>query len=729
MVKHCWAKERAGRVANLVGALVVLLAAQAAPAAPAAQAAQGGRAHLGRLGPAPARQQLSLVLPLRANLAALERFAAAVATVGSPLYGHYESIPALARRFGASGADRARVTSFLHRFGARSVRIDRTGLFADATMPVAAAQRVFGTALGRYASARVSRFVAPTGAVRMPSALSGAVTGVVGLDTRPLFGGRSAPVATASQFAHAPAKFGRDNTFSGYQQRSGTGAGCAAALAQRGFTPNQYLTAYDYAPLQSAGLTGQGERVALIEIDGYRYSDLTSFASCFGLPIPAVSGFGVNLRHPLAPGGESTLDLEILTATAPGLKAVDVYESRARAADVLRSLTAPLQNGSRVPQVISASLGTCEPALQISIGASGIRSAEGALALAAASGISVLSSSGDAGSTSCIGRSGPIDALAVSYPASSPWVTAVGGTNVNLNAANQLSGQIVWNDAPFNLSAGGGGVSRLFGRPSYQRDFVAPSRRGVPDVSLLADVLPGYDIYCTAADCARASGGNPWIAVGGTSAASPLLAGGFALIDQALRAHQKQDLGAANSLLYQIARTNSVPGVFSDITGSDNDLGPYLPGGNHRPLGCCSATPGYDLATGLGSVDMAKLALVATATQPAIAQVGLSLPGQRPVARHHLVARLTCSRRCIVRAAAQISISGGAGLAVNSSRQLLRTKGTRNAKLNFSPGQLRRLRSALRRHWAVTAHVFGELLDPGGNVEATSAVRTLPIRH
>src|SRR6202022_2891066 len=116
---------------------------------------------------------------------------------------------------------------------------------------------------------------------------------------------------------------------------------------------------------------------------------------------------------------------------------------------------------------------------------------------------------------------------------------------------------------------------------------------------------------------------NPWIAVGGTSAASPLLAGGFALVDQTLRAHQKQDLGAANSLLYQITRTNSVPGVFSDVTGSDNDLGTYLPGGNHRPLGCCSATPGYDLATGLGSVDMAKFALVATATQPAIAQIGL----------------------------------------------------------------------------------------------------------
>jgi kumamolisin len=725
VVKYCWGKKRAGWATTLVVALVGLLAC----VAPAAQAAPVAHAKLARLGPAPAHQRLSLVLPLRANLAGLERFAAAVTTVGSPLYGQYEPIPMLARRFGASTTDRARVTSFLHRSGASSVRIDRTGLFADATMPVAAAQRVFGTALGRYQSGRVTRFVAPTGAVRMPSALAGAITGVVGLDTRPLFGGRTAPVATTSHFAHAPAKFSRDNTFSGYQQRSGTGVGCGPALAQRGFTPNQYLTAYDYAPLQSAGLTGQGERVALIEIDGYRYSDLTSFASCFGLPIPAVSGFGVNLSHPLAPGGESTLDLEILDAAAPGLKAVDVYESRARASDVLRSLTAPLQNGSRVPQVISASLGTCEPALQISIGTSGIRAAEGALALAAASGISVLSSSGDAGSTSCIGRSGPIDALAVSYPASSPWVTAVGGTNVELNAANQISAQIVWNDAPYNLSAGGGGLSSLFRRPDYQKGFVSQGRRGVPDVAMLADVLPGYDIYCTAADCAKAGGGNPWVAVGGTSAASPLLAGGFALVDQTLRAHQKQSLGVANSLLYQIARTNSAAGVFSDVTGSDNDLGPYLPGGNHRPLGCCSATPGYDLATGLGSVDLAKLALVATATQPAIAKIGLSLPRQRPLASHRLLARLTCSRRCIVRATAQISISGGRGIAVTSIRQLLLKTGARIAKLALSPGQLSRVRSALRRHRLVSAHVFGELLDSGDNVEAVTVVRTLRIRH
>jgi kumamolisin len=421
------------------------------------------------------------VLPLRADLAGLEQFATAVTTPGSPQYGQFEPIATLARRFGASAVNRVRVIGYLRRAGARAVKIDATGLFADATMDIGQAQRLFGTSLARFATADAQRYVAPAGATHVPAALSGSVTGVVGLDTEPLF---SAPQTTvAGRFARsAPQSFRSDNVVSGYLERTGTAAGCPQALAQRGFTPNQYLTAYDYAPLHATAINGQGERVALIEIDGFRYSDLRAFASCFGLGVPAINGYGVGLKKPLAPGGETTLDLEVLDAAAPGLKEVDVYESKAQAADVLRSLTAPLQVRGKTPEVISASLGTCEPALYESIGTAGIRAAEGALAAAAASGISVLASSGDDGSTACPGRDGPIDQLAVSYPASSPFVTGIGGTNVTLNANNTIASQTVWNDAPDDLSAGGGGVSGLFKRPSYQNGFVTINRRVVPDV-------------------------------------------------------------------------------------------------------------------------------------------------------------------------------------------------------------------------------------------------------
>lgn len=717
MVTHHWGCRYALRIALLAVSILALAVQSAAASGPAATVA--------RLGAAPGAQRLSLMLPLRADVSGLERLANAVSTVGSPQYGQFGSITELARRYGASAPDRARVLRFLRRSGASGVRIDRTGLFADATMTVASAQRAFGTALSRFGSAQATRFVAPSWSPRLPAALRGAATGVVGLDTRPVFANHPS-VAGASRFGHAPARLAAAGGFSGYQTRSGTPSGCAGAVADRGFTPNQYLTAYGYAGLQAGGATGAGERVALIEIDGYRYSDITSFASCFGLPVPAVNSYGVNLGHPLAPGGESTLDLEVLDAAAPGLKAIDVYESRSRASDVLRSLTAPLQNSRRVPEIISASLGTCEPALALAIGAGGVRAVEGELALTTAAGISVLAASGDTGSSDCIGRNGPIPALAVNFPASSPYVTGVGGTNFALSPTNQIAQQQVWNDAPYNVGAGGGGLSRLFARPGYQKGFLAATRRGVPDVALLSDPLPGYAVYCTARDCQQ-GGPGPWISVGGTSAATPLLAGGLALVNGILRLHGKQNLGSANSVLYRIARRSPTVGVFSDVSSGYNDLGTVLPNGNKNPLGCCAAKPGYDLATGLGGVDLGKLAFLAIAAQPAIATVGISVGLQRVLAHRALVARVSCSRRCLVSAAATIRVPLARPIRVSSQRHLLLGKGSRKVTLHLSRRQARTIRAALHRRQRVYAYVHSVLSDAGANAEGSSRTRRLRI--
>ncbi len=368
--------------------------------------------HGTREGAAPATQTLALVLPLTADVAGLERQALAVTTLGSPQYGQYESVAALAHRFGASPRARRRVTAYLRSRGATGVKIDATGLFADATMTVGLAQRLFGTPLARFRAAHGPRFVAPTAAARVPAPLSGLVTGVVGLDTQPLW---AANTRLGTNWRHAaraaPAPIShRTGTqqASGYVPRTGTPTGCAGAVATAGFTPNQYLNAFQYSPLRQAGLGGQGERVALIEIDGFRYSDVRTFARCFGLPVPDVNAFGVGIGRALPPGGESTLDLEVLDAAAPNLKAVDVYESNPGSADVLKSLTAPLQNPHSKPQVISASLGVCEPALWDTVGPKAITAAEGSLALAAASGITLLASSGDSGSSACDQPSGPV---------------------------------------------------------------------------------------------------------------------------------------------------------------------------------------------------------------------------------------------------------------------------------------------------------------------------------
>ena len=202
---------RALRAALLAGALVVLLACLA-PAAPGAGPPQRRSPGSARR---PPHQQLSLVLPLRADVAGLERLATAVSTVGSPATASTSRSPALARRFGASRADRARVLRYLRRAGASAVKIDRTGLFADATMTVTLGPAPVRHRAGPLQAGRVTRFVAPTGAARVPAALAGAVTGVVGLDTRPLFGTPAPRWPRTSHFAHAPAQVRADNTFSG----------------------------------------------------------------------------------------------------------------------------------------------------------------------------------------------------------------------------------------------------------------------------------------------------------------------------------------------------------------------------------------------------------------------------------------------------------------------------------------------------------------------------------
>ena len=716
------------RVGGVAAALLALLGV--ATASPAGATAPPSSARIARVGPAPPSYPLHLVLPLKADLAGLQRTAIAVTTPGSPQYGAYQSVAQLARRFGASPATRRRVTAYLRRAGATHVDIDPTGLFAAATMPASRAARAFNTPLAQFQAAPGGRFVAPTrssgaipaasaasaaSAVRPPRGLAGLITGVIGLDDRPL--ARSSATAQTAESSSA-------------RLRTGTPTGCQPGVDSGGFTPNQYLTAYGYGPLRSAGLTGQGQRVALIEVDGFKYSDVQAFARCFGIGIPAINTYGVGISRLLPPGGEATLDLEVLDAAAPGLAAIDVFEVKSNAAAALRALTAPLRIKPR-PQVISASLGLCEPALLHFVGSSGIAAAEGALEMAAATGVTFVTSSGDQGSADCASTSGrPIHAVAVNYPASSWWVTGVGGTNLVLDQANQIVSQIVWNDARMSRgSASGGGASGLFRRPSYQRGSTASRTRSVPDVSMLADIVPGYAIFCSAQDpnCIGRGTADAWEALGGTSAATPLLAGGLATINQALQAAHRQPLGLVNPLLYATARSYLGGTVFDDVTLGSNDVGADF--GSRQLLGCCTAARGYDEASGLGSVNLGALMLAAMTRQPLNTGITLSLPGgQRPVRGRALWATVSCTSACLVSAAATINIARGRGFQLESGAARLRAPGSRTVTLRFSATELRRLRAALSARARVTATVRGVLLDPAVYGASGSPARSVAHR-
>jgi subtilase family serine protease len=710
-----------------LGALGVLTAALwvVTPVA----AAAGGTAQITRVGAAPARTPLSLVLPLKTDKAGLARFATAVSTPGSPEYGRYESIPALAHRFGAPAGERVRVLHYLRGTGASGVKIDGTGLYADATMSVGLAHRLFGADLAsfRTANATAARFVAPTTSVHIPAGLAGAVTGVVGLDTRPLNSGQTetpkpAPLAAAAGVTSAA------SPGSAYQPRTGTASGCATGQASGGFTPNQYMTAYGFGSLSAAGFNGTGERVALIEINGFKQSDINAFAACFALPTPKVMRYGVGIKRPLAAvSGETTLDLEILSAAAPGLKGIDVYESQAQASDVLHALTVPLENPGRKPDVISASLGSCEADAKRAIGGKNITTVESALQLAAASGISVLASSGDDGSSSCFDLQGiPKPQQAVSFPASSPWVTSVGGTNLGLDTSNALINQVVWNS---QSGAGGGGYSILFKRPSWQNGFTAAKHRVVPDVAMLADTSPGYAIYCTAkGDCQNAPPTGPWGEFGGTSAGTPLLAGGLAVLDEVLRKNGRQDVGLANPLFYKIARTAYGPQVFKDVTSGNNDLFALVTNGIKK-VGCCDATAGFDAASGLGGVILSNLSLAANGIVRKLVAVGLGLPRQlHPVRAGHLLAQVSCSGRCLMGAYAKIKLGKSAKrLTQYSNVYLLRKRSHKTIRIPLDTATLRKVRSALHRQQRVTATIYGAVVDPSGNVERRSRGRPLRI--
>jgi kumamolisin len=656
--------------------------------------------------------RLQLVLPLRTDVRGLTQFADRVSTPGSPDYGDYASVAWLARHFGATAAARRRVVAYLRAHGASAVSVDASGQFVQARMGTTDAGRLFDTTLTRGRGAHDRSFIAPDSPARVPPAIRRLVTGVIGLNTATL--DDDAPQAS-----------------SGYQgpDPAATPSGCPSGTAEGGFTPNEYLDAYQYAPLQQQGLLGQGERVALIEIDGFQASDLQTFASCFGLHVPAIHTFSVGVAGELPVGGESTLDLEVLDAAAPDLKAIDVYETQADAADVLRALATPLESAGFKPQVISVSLGLCESETEQSVGKAGIAALESVLKVASAAGVSVLGASGDYGSAACPNSDSnanpppPQPNLAVTFPASSPWVTSVGGTNFDLTAQDQISSQVVWNDAG-NIpgSAAGGGLSELFSRPSWQNGVVTSPWRAEPDVAMLADVAPGYAVYCTAqADC----DGRGWLSFGGTSAATPLLAGGFALVDEALRRQGRIALGLANPLLYRLGRDPTTAAqVFYDVTNGSNDVGPFVQS-SQQPLGCCSAVPGYDDASGWGGLNLQAFTQAVLGIQRRLASVSISLTsGQDPVASGGIYVELSCTAACDQAAYARISATGIKSFTDYTFAHLVQ-RNHRRLKVAFTASQLVKLKAALRGRHRITARLVGAIVDAGGNVESRTQTLTL----
>lgn len=599
--------NRARATATTVGSLLLLAAALAACTHSGSSSGETVvfadppiPARARRTGAAPPELALNLVLGLARDDEGLALRVRDIATPGSPHYHERHTVEDVAAEFGATDETIAAIAGDLGRRGF-TVKQDVTRGFVATRMTVAELEALFATSFGTYAIDGTGTFVAPDDAPSAPAAWRGAVREVMGLSTLPALDAARTTAGAArterpGSVAPARAAFTVIDQ-PGARGASGTPQGCADALAETGYKPNELLTAYGVDALRAQGYLGQGMRMALVEDGGFVQSDIDAFTACYAIENPTTPAYVLTggLTEPLPVGSEATLDIEVALAVAPQLAGLYVFESsNTSTADTVLLYAATLDRantGGETIEVLSSSLGTCELSLTQGV----VDVMEYVLAVAAAANVSVFASAGDSGSSTCYHHDQTTETESASYPATSAYATAVGGTNLLLDTANALSGSSVWNDQPWNGedSAGGGGPSTFVAAPAWQQSTgTGDAMRTTPDVAFFGDPLPGYTIY-------RASNGG-WYDDGGTSAATPFLAASTALLHQAMLAEKGTSPVVAYEWIYGIA-ASSESAVIYDIVLGDNDL---------FAVGCCTAGPGYDQASGWGSLDVGAVSQV-----------------------------------------------------------------------------------------------------------------------
>lgn len=496
----------------------------------------------------------------------------------------------VAKKYGASKATIRKARRSVGKYGLK-LQPDDTRVFA----------RVYGTArqmknwTGRAVRREVE--VVPGGKITFyytrtawPKQRTPGVSEYFFLDVRSRYSRKAAKLSSAN-----PAYDG---------QRSGTPLdsclpGDFAKVNKYTYSVNQLRTAYGIDALPTD--VGPQTRVAIVaQGGGFSDNAMTAFAGCFGLPqatFDRVSVPGLRGKLPLDPEGD--LDTQVVSSVLPAGSRVSVVETSGY--DWRDFLTWSTVFGlDHLPDVATTSYGMCEPRQVEYVGLWGLTMTESVLLRLGLAGTAVFASTGDSGSSGCVNQNTGTGSRqrAVSYPSSSPYVTAVGGTRIALDAANQRVEEVVWSgqaldssDMPAEDVAGAGGRSELFRVPWWQKRVSATSRT-VPDVSAHASGLPGWPLITTG-DAGQLIVGPS----GGTSASAPFVAAGFGVIAAGERAAGRPALGPVQPWLYRLARTS--PDALYDVTVGNNDV---------FGKGCCSARNGYDRASGLGAVRFDRIA-------------------------------------------------------------------------------------------------------------------------
>src|SRR5579859_2289489 len=389
-------------------------------------------------------------------------------------------------------------------------------------------------------------------------------------------------------------------------------ADCQSQFQVSCYTPAQVQHAYHLNSMYARHITGRGQTIVVIDEFGSPTirQDLNTFDQQAGLPgatlkvmqpVGSVPSFDPGDPAQVGWANETTLDVEWAHAIAPGARIVllEVPDSTGLVAGLQYAID------GKVGDVISLSWGGPEQGGD----SQALHDADGSMFQPAArKHITVIDATGDSGVAGQQADGTYFSYPVADWPATDPYVTAVGGSTLHLNdSGKRTAADSVWNDtyntAANNLVNGndgpnplasGGGKSAIFGWPYYQRSVASFThyRRGIPDISMSGACSGAVNVYTSIP-------GQPvgWTEVCGTSESAPIFAGVVALADQ----YAGHPLGFINPVLYQIAALH-LPGI-TPITSGNNTVAFTNSDGSTQTINGYYARNGYSMAAGLGTID------------------------------------------------------------------------------------------------------------------------------
>jgi len=534
------------------------------------------------------------------NKQALSDYIASLSDPASPNFRHFLTTQQFAQQFGATDTTIQAVSSYMKNFGLKVTSLSAGRVLLHVSGSTSNIAHAFDANVVTVRSSSGELGAQFTNHATLPANIAQQIQGIYGLST---------VVPKTRHLLHASAATAPSTCASA---QAGASSSSTTPNSLGGYTLQQQAAVYGLSGAYANGNIGTGQIIGVYELGTYNPADLNVFFNCYGLS-PSVTNTNIDGGATGGYSDEATLDIEQAAGLAPGAK-IQVYtgpnsSSGSGPLDVYQAIA-----DDNTATVVTTSWGICE------VDPSNNPSTEQVIfQQMAAQGQTVLSASGDNGSSDCHGITS--NSPAVDDPSSQPYVTSVGGLTVNnINPLNQS----VWNS---NGGGGGGGVSQVWSRPTWQKTTGATASqtmRMVPDLSVMADPNTGFIQYFTGSNSAvvvcHRNCSSGWSSIGGTSIGSPLMS---ALVAVAAQACGVSRLGFINPTLYQM----SAAGIgFIDVTTGSNDV---------FNTGSYSAGTGYDLASGLGSpngaafinglcppkVSAAKSSLVAGATSAIVGSV------------------------------------------------------------------------------------------------------------